>query len=119
LTQAEFAKGWKLLVLQPWGWRYRSLTDQGTMTEETKTQMEFYYAKLKWAHPEAWLKVADLAAQGEDWPSVHSLKLSLQAMNTRFVQGITDARKDAYEPMPDGFMACIGKIGKSMPGTIN
>lgn len=114
MTQAEFAKGWKLLVLQPWGWRYRSLTDQGGMTEETKTQMEFYYDKLKWAHPAAWMKVADLFAQGEEWPSVQALKVALQNINTRYVNGLTDARKEAHEPMPEGFMACIGKIGKPM-----
>ena len=115
MTPAEFAKGWKLLVLQPWGWRYRSLTDQGTMTEETKTQMEFYYDKLKWAHPDAWMKVSDLFAQEEEWPSVQAFKVALQNINSRYVKGLTDARKDSYEPMPEGFKERIGKIGKSMP----
>ena len=88
MTQAEFSKGWKLLILQPWGWRYRSLTEQGAMTEETKTQMEFYYAKLKWAQGPAWWHVAADHAQGEEWPSLNALNKALQVINQRFVPAI-------------------------------
>ena len=89
MTNFEFVKGWKLLILQPWGWLYRGLTEQGQPTEEARTQMEFYYDKLKWAHPEAWWKVAELYAQGKEekedkkgnklnqWPSVWELQTAL------------------------------------------
>lgn len=111
MTQSEFAKGWKLLVLQPWGWRYRALTDQGQPTEETKTQMDFYYAKLNWAHPHAWWSIADLYAQGEGWPSVFALKRALQSVNHRYVTMIAAQPAETYESMPEELKARLTSMG--------
>lgn len=95
MTQQEFARGWKFLILQPWGCLYRGLTEDGQPTEESRTQMEFYYDNLKWAHPEAWLKVARLFAQGKQesddkkvnrWPSVWELRTALRQTNHEYVR---------------------------------
>lgn len=114
MTQAEFVKGWRLLILQPWGRVYRTMVD-GHPSDESRAQLEFYYAKLSFAHPEAWLHVADLYAQGKDWPSVSELKAALQQVQGRYVKGITDERSKQGEPMPENFMELVGKIGKKMP----
>ena len=113
MTQSEFAKGWKLLILQPWGWRYRSLTD-GKPSEESRIQLEFYYDKLKWAHPEAWWEVAQLYAQGSEWPSIRELKHSCHAINHRFMKKIEDHRED-FTPMDPKVRQMLEKIGKRMP----
>jgi hypothetical protein len=121
MTQAEFAKGWKLLLLQPWGWRYGRLTDQGQPTEEAKTQMEFYYDKLKWAHPEAWWKVAELYAQGKEvkedkkgsregqWPSVWELRMALQQINHQYVRTLP-APQPVYTPCPPEVAEVLRKL---------
>lgn len=110
MTQAEFAKGWKLLILQPWGWRYRSLDAQGKPTEESMTQMEFYFSKLKWAHPEAWWKVADTYAQGDEWPSVSVLQQALRHLNGRYVRALPNLRTPACG-MPDDVREIVERIG--------
>ena len=111
MTRGEFAKGWKLLILQPWGSLYRGLTDQGQPTEEAQTQMEFYYDKLKWAHPEAWWRVAALYAQGKEektdkkghkvnpWPSVWELRTALQHINHEYVR-MLPTPQPIYTPCP-------------------
>lgn len=111
MTQAEFAKGWKLLILQPWGWRYRSMTEQGGMTEETKTQMEFYYDKLKWAQGEAWRKVASGYAEGDRWPSLSDLRQSLSIINRHFVKAIAETSTQDRVPMPDDVRQMLAKLG--------
>jgi hypothetical protein len=114
MTHSEFAQGWKLLILQPWGWRYRSLTDQGQPTEESKTQLEFYYTKLKFGHREAWRHVAELYAQGKEWPSVNELRIALCHANTQTMKTLT-APTAEHEPMPPELRERFGKIGKAMP----
>jgi len=114
MTHAQFAQGWKLLILQPWGWRYRSLTDQGQPTEESRAQLEFYFQKLQWGHEKAWMKVADLYAQGHEWPSVTELKRALQSMQGQFVKGLTDGRADRYEPIPEELRERFTRIGKGL-----
>ena len=102
MTQAEFAKGWKLLILQPWGRHYRMLTAEGTLTEDAKTQMELYFKKLQFGHPLAWIKVAELYAEGSEWPSITSLRQTLTSMNGRYQQALTDQRHTTDRvPMPD------------------
>ena len=115
MTQSEFSKGWKLLILQPWGWRYRTLTD-GKPSEESRSQLEFYYAKLQFGTAEGWMKVADLFAQGDDWPSVAELKRALQAQRPAGQAKLEDKRDPWQEP-PDGVMALLRKIGagKAIP----
>lgn len=114
MTQAEFAKGWKLLILQPWGWRYRSLTEQGAPSEESRTQMEFYYDKLKFGHPDAWMKVAGSYAEGEKWPSVESLRSSLSHANNRYMPSLPPP-SGGFEPPPKEVQEMIDKfLGRSM-----
>lgn len=71
------------------------------MTEETKTQMEFYFDKLKWAHGEAWRKVADEYAQGSEWPSLNALKQALLHVNQRFVPAITQVKVERVLSMDE------------------
>lgn len=111
MTQAEFAKAWKFLILQPWGWRYRSLTPDGQPTEESKTQLEFYYEKLKWAHGEAWLKVALDYAQGNEWPSLSELRQSLLVINRNFIKAIKDTSTQELVTMPEEVRQKLARLG--------
>ncbi len=70
--------------------------------------MEFYYDNLKWAHPEAWWKVARLYAQGKQvsddkkvnqWPSVRELHTALQQINHEYVR-VLPAPQPVYTPCP-------------------
>lgn len=90
MTKSEFAAGWKLLILQPWGWRYRSLTSEGKPSEESRLQMELYYNRLHWGHPQAWLDVVNLYVEGEEWPSIQALKQSLSQVNPRYMKSLPD-----------------------------
>ena len=114
MTQPEFSKGWRLLINQPWGWRYKSVTPTGQPTEESKTQLEFYYTHLSFGHALAWMKVADLFAQGETWPSVSVLKAALLHANASYVKAI-DAPTNHYEPMPPEVKEQLARIGRPMP----
>lgn len=117
MTQAEFAQGWKLLILQPWGWRYGRLDAQGRPTEESRAQLEFYFAKLQWAHPAAWMKVADLYAQGNEWPSVRDMAQALRNVNSQFVQALPKPRAssdDLPKGMPAEVRSIVDRIGRPM-----
>jgi hypothetical protein len=110
MTKSEFAKGWKLLILQPWGWRYRGLDEQGRPTAESKAQMEFYYAKLQWATPEAWQHVVEtIFAQGEEWPSVKAINQSLLHLNARFVKALPAPTAEMV-PMPEEVRNAIDRL---------
>lgn len=111
MTHAEFAKGWTLLITQTWGWRYRGMTDQGQPSEESKVQLEFYYDKLKYAHPDAWWKVASEYAQGDKWPCLHDLRQSLFYANQKYVTAIEDARAKERVPMPDEVREKLARMG--------
>lgn len=105
MPKGEFAKGWKLLVLQPWGWRYRGLvedpkTREMVPSEESRSQMEFYYAKLNWAQGAAWMQVAELYAQGESWPSVKELQQALQHVNVKYQKALPEPVAELV-PMPE------------------
>lgn len=114
MTKSEFAKGWKLLILQPWGWRYRSLTTEGKPSIESQTQMEFYYDNLKWGVAEAWWKVAELYAKGKEWPSLNELRDSLLHLNRQCVQAIPGPKVQG-EGMPAEVRDMLSKIGRKMP----
>lgn len=111
MTRQEFAKGWKLLILQPCGWRYRGLTVDGQPTEESRAQMEFYYDNLKWAHPEAWWKVASDYAQGREWPSLSELRQSLSVINRYFVKAIANTSTKEFVPMPEEIRQKLARLG--------
>lgn len=90
MTRPDFIRGWKLLVLQPWGWRYNQLTPAGRPTDDALAQLEFYFAALSWADGEAWLKVAKLYAAGKDWPCLNDLSASLRVVHLQFVRALPD-----------------------------
>lgn len=113
MTKREFAQGWKLLILQPWGWRYRTLTPQGTPSEESQTQLDFYYSKLSWAHADAWREVAERYAQGEEWPSLDALKLSLRHANLKNIKLLTPPMP-VHEEIPPEVREMLSKIGRKM-----
>lgn len=115
MTQTEFARGWKLLILQPWGWRYRGLDQAGRPTEEARAQLEFYFSKLQWAHPQAWLTVADLYAQGNEWPSVRDLAQALRNVNGRFVSALPRPEPENGQVMPAEVRSIVDRIGSRMP----
>lgn len=117
MTKQEFVQGWKLLIMQPWGWRYKRVTDTGEPTQESMNQLLFYYDKLKWAHPNAWVKVAEVFAQESEWPSVKMLNTALQHENKRYVRGIEDQREQDGVTIPPEVHAIFSRImnGKGMP----
>lgn len=82
MTKEDFIKPYLLLVFQPWGRRYDLATPEG------QTQSEFYYHAISWAHPDAWMKVAQQQATGEQWPSLTAIKLALNAINGDFVTAL-------------------------------
>ena len=84
MTEAEFARGWRLLVLQPWGWRYNQVKN-GKPTQDSIEQLDFYYRKLGWADADSWYRVADLFAAGKEWPSIDELKQSLKSSGAKNV----------------------------------
>lgn len=114
MTKTEFLKGWKLLIMQSWGWRYNQIGRDHEPTPDALAQLDFYYEKLKWAHPKAWMKVADLFAQGKEWPSITDLRSALQSINPEFIPALPKPILHG-EPMPDDVRAMISKIGQSMP----
>lgn len=105
MSQADFAFGWRLLIIQPWGWRYNQTDSTGRPTVEAKTQLEFYYDKLKWAQPKAWWKVAEMYAQGKEWPNLSDLQRSLSTANSQCLPAVTDARPGV--PMPEEVRAAL------------
>lgn len=119
MPKGDFSQGWKLLILQPWGWRYRGLVEDaqtGRMvpSEEAKTQMNFYYDKLKWAQPGAWMAVAELFAQGDDWPSVNELKAALMHLNAKYVTALPQPTPELV-PMPDDVREKLSRfVGKAL-----
>lgn len=114
MTRLEFAKGWKLLIIQPWGWRYNQTDGQGKPTTEASTQMEFYYEELKWGSVEAWQKVVKIYAKGKEWPSLNELRDSLLHLNRQCVQAIPGP-KVTGEGMPAEVRDMLSKIGRKMP----
>lgn len=90
MTKPEFIRGWKLLVLQPWGWRYNQLTKDGRPTDDALAQLDLYFAELSWAHAEAWAKVAKMYASGKEWPCLNDINASLRVVHPQFVRALPD-----------------------------
>jgi hypothetical protein len=110
MTKPEFLAGFKLLLIQPWGWRYNQIGHDGKPTPDALAQMEFYYTELSWAHPQAWAQVARTYAKGEKWPSVQELLTWLRHVNVHYVQAITDAREPEYCECPAEVSAMLDKL---------
>lgn len=73
MTKEEFARGWSLLTIQPWGKLYRGQGPEATI------QAELYYRHVNQANPIVWQAVCEQSAAGEKWPSLSDLKSALQA----------------------------------------
>lgn len=102
MTKAEFLPGWKLLVLQPWGWRYNQLGRDGRPSGDALMQLDLYFSKVAWAHPEAWRKAVMLYVEGNEWPSIGELLGTLKTINPQFVRTIRDhSAADVCECPPE------------------
>jgi hypothetical protein len=110
MKRDEFLKGWSLLVMQPWGYRYNKVDTNGRPVGDGLMQLNLYFESLKWADAQAWLKVTVLFARGEKWPSVNELRDGLRNVNGGFVKALSNHPE--YCEMPDEVRAMIEKIGK-------
>lgn len=110
MTKSEFLQGWKLLVLQPWGWRYNQMAQDKKPTADALAQLEFYFAHVQWAHSAAWMKVATLYASGSEWPSIQELEGSLRAVHGQFVKMIKDKTKKHYCECPAEVSAILDRL---------
>ncbi len=72
MTKEQFARGWAILTIQPWGKLYRGQGPEATI------QAELYYRHVDKANPVVWQAVCESAAMGERWPSLSDLKSALQ-----------------------------------------
>lgn len=121
MTPQEFSTGWKFLINQPWGWRYKTVTAEGKPSEESKLQLEFYYSQLSFGHPDAWMKTAQLYAAGSEWPSLGSLRDTLSMFHRRCLTRLTDQTPDTGIPMPEEIRQKLQADGilRSMPTVVN
>lgn len=72
MTKEQFARGWAILTIQPWGKLYRGQGPEATI------QAELYYRHVDKADPTVWQAVCESAAtSGEKWPSLSDLKTAL------------------------------------------
>lgn len=110
MTRQEFKAGWRLLILQPWGWRYNQARD-GQPTPEAVAQFDLYYDALKAWHPDAWHAVARMYAEGEKWPSVGELRTSLALEQARHVPALPDRSRQQGVPMPDDVREKLARLG--------
>lgn len=115
MTKDEFRKGWLLLILQTWAARYNRVHTNGTPTADAVEQFNFYYSKLSWAHPDAWLHVAERYAEGKEWPSLQDLKVSLQHANEEFIKAVPDRSEKQFCECPTEAAEIIERIlGRSI-----
>lgn len=68
MTRQEFAKGWLLLIAQPWGRRYEGDSEVAT------TQREFYYATFRSVSGDAWWRACCTLAAHDAWPSISAIR---------------------------------------------
>lgn len=73
MTTQEFARGWAILIAQPWGKTYRGNGPEATI------QLELYFKHVNRANPIVWQAVCESHAQGDHWPSLSELKTALKA----------------------------------------
>lgn len=76
MTREEFILGWNLLVAQPWGRRYATVTDKSSAVTAA-TQLEFYFRKLCTYEGTFWRVTCESFAAGDHWPSVDELRTSM------------------------------------------
>ena len=76
MTREEFLAGWGLLLTQPWGRRYATVSDKSSAITAA-TQLEFYFRKLSSFDGTFWKTTCELFAAGDHWPSVDELRLSM------------------------------------------
>jgi len=110
MTREEFMKGWSMLVMQPWGWRYNKVGNDSRPVGDALLQLDLYFESLKWADARAWWKVAVLFARGEKWPSVNELRDGLRSVNGDFVKSLQ--QQPEYVEMPAEVRAMVERIGK-------
>lgn len=82
MNQVEFNAGWRLLLYQPWAYRYKSVNEFGELSSESKGQSEFYFESLKGASGDEWIRICKEHAKGKEWPSIDTLKRSLSSVKT-------------------------------------
>lgn len=112
MTRQEFMLGWSILVLQPWGRHYNQVIKDGTPTADAVAQFNLYFAKLKWAHPDAWQRVAERYAEGKEWPSVHDLRISLQHANQDYIKPLSDRSEKQFCECPQDVAAILARFRK-------
>lgn len=74
MTREDFAKGWLLLMAQPWGRRYAEDTDIA------RVQSEFYFSRFSHVPQALWRQACERMASGDSWPSVDDLMGTMTAM---------------------------------------
>lgn len=84
MTRHEFAKGWMLLIAQPWGRRYEG------DTEIAATQRELYFARFSKHSAGEWFDVCAKLAEKNEWPSIGTIS---NVLNSRIRTG--------HHPMPE------------------
>lgn len=67
MTRQEFAKGWTLLIAQPWGRRYEG------DSEVAQAQREFYFQTVKLMDGNIWFQACCALAAKTEWPSVSAV----------------------------------------------
>jgi hypothetical protein len=83
MTETEFNQGWRLLLLQPWAYRYRGVNEFGEPSQEAKGQKDFYFEHLKLCGAAEWLRIAEEYAKGKEWPSIDALRKSVSSVSAR------------------------------------
>lgn len=112
MSREEFLRGWRLLIIQPWGWRYNQTEADGRPAFAAREQLEFYFDRLKWAHGDVWMRVATSYAHGDEWPSLNALILSARQVHAQMRPALTDQRPG--DPMPAGVRAILERLGNKM-----
>ena len=107
MTRIEFMQGWALLTAQPWGWSYR--TQKAVSTTEpgpSEIQSELYYQAFRHLDGKPWFSVCLAQSHGDKWPSIDTLKQSLQVIPrpagpvVRQIESVT-SMEEALKERPD------------------
>jgi hypothetical protein len=116
VTKEEFLRSWKLLIVQPWGWRYNRVDQTGKPDADSLTQLDLYFSTLAWAHADAWHKTVLLYVKGKDWPSLGEVSDTLRILNKQFVMAIPDRTVTEYCEAPPGVAEILARLkAKDMP----
>jgi len=88
MTEVEFNAGWRLLLLQPWAYRYKAINEFGELSSDAHEQRLFYFEQLKACDGKAWLRIAKEYAKGKEWPALDTLKRSLSSVVSRSTESL-------------------------------